>query len=153
MNPYDFFAHFTNDLQQWFAARFLPAILNFEGGWEYWMQIDFPAWLDGRDGVQYDFRREISAYGSRVDWLINSNSTNQVLVAVELKNQTAKTPNGTFVANIKGDIESLAKWPDTYVKLSIVAAVDRAVVSDLYGMDYQLIASPNNVFFLRKQVA
>jgi hypothetical protein len=62
------------NLNGWMNSRFLKPILNIEGGWEYWMQIDFLAWLDTSTGLQWDFRREVIENNVRLDWAVNTNS-------------------------------------------------------------------------------
>ena len=54
--------------------RFLEPIADIEGGWEYWIQIDFPAWLDAYYVKQYDFRREVGGImpKARIDWVLNN---------------------------------------------------------------------------------
>ncbi len=129
MVPYNFLKKFQTDLHGWFKERFLYPILDIEGGWEYWVQIDFPAYIDVSHNCQYNFRREISYNGIRVDWLINGETRNPI--AVELKCQTHKYLNRNFLSDVQKDIESLKQWPHDYHKVSIAATVDPHVAEAL----------------------
>ncbi|OON67518.1 hypothetical protein B0919_16945 [Hymenobacter sp. CRA2] len=65
----------ATDIEKRMKTRFLSPILDIEGGWEYWIQIDFPVYLDVFHSTQYDFRREVAhmfGYGGRLDWVLNS---------------------------------------------------------------------------------
>lgn len=107
------------------SSKILNPILNIEGSWEYWIQIDFPAWLDQYLAQQYDFRREV--YGiipGRIDWLINSIAVGGTLTAVELKWQTHKYISSTFVGDIVDDITKLRALPPTYNRIVLAAVID-----------------------------
>lgn len=122
------------NLNTWMNQRFLMPILNIEGGWEAWMQIDFPAWLDTTYNQQYDFRREVPFVNpnGRVDWLINS--AHPPPTGVELKAQTHKYLTSTLLVDVAADVNKLTQWKAsgqiTYA-LSIVAAIDPNAVQQL----------------------
>lgn len=117
----------VDDLKAWMGQRFQPPILTVEGGWEYWMQIDFPAWLDVSRKQQFDVRREISLPTMRrLDWVFNSTLSGLQPWAVELKAQTSKYPSAQFVTNALADVAKLAtldaaKYPK---RLSIAVTCD-----------------------------
>lgn len=132
MHAYDF-DKLAHDLDRWMTSRFLPPILDIEGGWEYWVQIDFPAWLDVSDHVQYDFRREVGGVlpSGRLDWLVNSQGVGGQLTAVEIKAQTHKYLNQRFIADALADVHKLAALGGNYNALMLAAAIDPAVVDQL----------------------
>jgi hypothetical protein len=143
------------DLQNWIGARFLAPILNIEGGWEYWIQIDFPCWLDVSFGVQFDFRREVAgvATGGRLDWLINSQGVGGARTAVEIKAQTHKYLTATFLADIQRDINKLQTVGGGTNRLMLAAACDDAAATALTTQQFlNLFYLPNNVgaFFLKQ---
>jgi hypothetical protein len=122
VEPYDI-ERMPADLRAWMDARFLTPILNIEGGWENWMQIDFPTWLDAQTGRQLDIRREqpLERPGGRVDWLINGT------VGVELKAQTHKTTRGRFLEGVREDVNKLSRWTDRgelETGIALAAAID-----------------------------
>jgi hypothetical protein len=132
MQAYDFNL-FPNDLQNWMMTRFLDPILSIEGGWEYWIQIDFPAWLDVNYNTQYDFRREVTGIlpSGRLDWLVNSQGFGGQLTAVEIKAQTHKYQNTPFVQDVLKDIEKLSALDLSYTKIMLAAVIDNGAYSIL----------------------
>jgi hypothetical protein len=112
------------NLNGWMNSRFLKPILNIEGGWEYWMQIDFPAWLDTSTGLQWDFRREVVENNVRLDWAVNTNSM-APRTAINLKCQTPKYLKSRFLSDVADDVTKLRSVGSTYAtKLMIAATVD-----------------------------
>ena len=144
LQAYDFNS-FATDLQNWMTNRFLSPILNIEGGWEYWIQIDFPAWLDVNYTTQYDFRREVTGVlpsGGRLDWLVNSQGYGGVLTAVEIKAQTHKYVNNRFISDVLGDVQKLKVLSQNYNKIMLAAVIDPNVYNVLTGQhDFVPIAS------------
>lgn len=132
MQPYDIFNSFQTDLQKWMKDRFLAPILNIEGGWEYWLQIDFPAWLDVNYNTQYDFRREVSGVvgGGRLDWLLNSQVAGSIPTAVEIKAQTHKYLNTRFKSDVKADVDKLSTLGDQYKKIMLAAVIDNELYKE-----------------------
>ncbi len=118
------------NLQGWMNTRFLEPILDIEGGWEYWMQIDFPAWLDSSTGQQWDFRREVPVGNVRLDWAINTTGLGQK-TGVNLKAQTPKYLTNKFLADVAIDVQKLQTLPNGYNQLMIAAAVDNAAINTL----------------------
>ena len=141
LQPYLFESQFTDDLSQWMEARFLVPILDQEWGWEYWIQIDFLAWIDSVNRIQYDFRREVSRIieGTRLDWLINSNSPAYTPIAVQIKAQTPKYVNSKFIADVKKDIANLQKLPGKNNKAMLAAVVDGGAETALISLGFQLL--------------
>lgn len=150
MNPYDL-NRLSSDLQDWIQARFIAPIVNIEGGWEYWIQIDFPCWLDVSFGVQFDFRREVSGIATgRLDWLINDAGGTRT--AVEIKAQTHKYLTAKFLADVQGDIVKLGTVANAN-KLMLAVAVDNAAATALRTAGYlDLFHLPGNLgaFFLKQ---
>lgn len=142
LQPYFFFDKFTTDLQSGMEKRFLKQILNLEGGWEYWIQIDFPAWLDDRYQTQYDFRREVQLDNTnlRLDWLINSNFGDYMPVAVEIKAQTHKYETNNFIRDVKVDITKLDQLSVQYYKLMLAAVIDGPTEEKLIDLQFKRIA-------------
>ncbi|MEQ6890451.1 hypothetical protein ABE957_17390 [Halomonas sp. CS7] len=134
LQAYDFSA-LSTDLQDWMARRFLEPIVNIEGGWEYWVQIDFPAWLDVNNATQYDFRREVTGViqNARLDWLVNSQVPGGHVTAVEIKAQTHKYVNSRFLADVLSDVQKLSGLGRNYNKLMLAAVIDPAVEETLTG--------------------
>lgn len=116
----------STDLQNWMTNRFLDPILDIEGGWEYWIQIDFPAWLDVNHSTQYDFRREVTGIlqRGRLDWLVNSQGFGGHLTAVEIKAQTHKYANNRFIPNVLEDVQKLSGLDQNYKKIMLAAVID-----------------------------
>ncbi|MCP5095869.1 MAG: hypothetical protein GY943_09975 [Chloroflexi bacterium] len=129
------FDTFPTDLQNWITNRFLEPILNIEGGWEYWIQIDFPAWIDVHYNTQYDFRREVSGVlpGSRLDWLVNSQVGGEQPTAVEIKAQTHKYLNNRFISDVLADVQKLSGLGGNYKKIMLAAVTDPTVYNTLTG--------------------
>ena len=132
MKVYDF-QNFEEDLEKWMHTRFLDPILNIEGGWEHWIQIDFPAWLDGEakskdpSAIPYDFRREVSIPSEhvRLDWLVNSQPNSPVIpTALEIKAQTPKYLNKNFVVNVRRDVTKLLDLDLDCDKIMLIAVID-----------------------------
>ena len=123
MEAYDFNSLAT-DLQNWMTSRFLNPILDIEGGWEYWIQIDFPAWLDIYHKCQYDFRREVPGVlsNARLDWLVNSQVGGQ-LTAVEIKAQTHKYLDDRFISEVLADVGKLAVLDHGFHKIMLAAVI------------------------------
>ncbi|WP_435103597.1 hypothetical protein [Arhodomonas sp. AD133] len=131
MEPYDI-TRLPSDLPAWLSDRLLEPILYVEGGWEYWLQIDFPSWLDVKSGMQYDFRREVTVGSVRLDWLINDNSFNAEHWAVELKAQTHKYPMDRFVRAVKADLDKLSRLDrGAFEPLMVAAAIDETTYDAL----------------------
>lgn len=150
MQDYNIFTSFKTDLDQWMKARFLEPILSIEGGWEYWLQIDFPAWLDVTKQNQYDFRREVSGVveGSRLDWLLNSQVTGSTPTAVEIKAQTHKYLNTTFISNVKTDVDKLSTLGDKYNKLMLAAVIDQKLYDEFEkNTNFELLLNQGTVAF------
>lgn len=132
MQAYDFNSLAT-DLQDWMTNRFLEPILNIEGGWEYWVQIDFPVWLDVNNTTQYDFRREVMGViqNARLDWLVNSQVNGGKVTAVEIKAQTHKYVNNRFIPDVLSDVQKLSGLGQNYTKLMLAAVIDPVADSTL----------------------
>ncbi|HMS98175.1 MAG TPA: hypothetical protein PKA12_05490 [Saprospiraceae bacterium] len=145
MNPYNI-DDLPKNLTAWLYARLLQPILYIEGGWEYWFQIDFPAWMDVVDKTQYDFRREVILPGVRLDWLINSNSIGQIPVAVEIKAQTHKYKNDVFEKDVMEDIEKLKGLKGKYEKMMIAAVIDEKMKKRLIELGFTFIATDRDHF-------
>jgi hypothetical protein len=111
------------NLETWIGQRFLSPILDIEGGWEYWIQIDFPAWLDVYSNTQYDFRREQPIPGGRLDWLINSQVQPAAPGAIEIKAQTHKYQTSAFVQAVLADVAKLQNLGPGYATRFMLAAV------------------------------
>lgn len=122
-----------SNLKTWMGQRFLDPILNVEGGWEYWIQIDFPAWLDVYNNQQYDFRREVAGVvaGGRLDWLINSQISGKKQTAVEIKAQTPKYDSKKFLSDVETDLNKLSTLGGAYRKIMLTAVTDGALKSEL----------------------
>lgn len=126
------------DVYNWLGARLLEPILYIEGGWEYWLQIDFPAWLDVSTGQQYDFRREYTIENVRLDWMVNETVGGNVF-AVNLKAQTTKYVTSKLVSDVKKDIAKLeqVKWQrPTLNCLEVVAVIDPAAEHELTNLGF-----------------
>src|SRR5690606_13252116 len=131
------------DLTGWMQQRFLQPIVNIEGGWEYWFQIDFPAWLDFYYKRQFDFRREVIGIlpnGGRLDWLVNSQGSDRILSAFELKAQTHKYQNDKFVDDVLSDVAKLNKLDQTYLKVTLAAVIDDNSENALIQKNFAIIA-------------
>ncbi|HEX2207616.1 MAG TPA: hypothetical protein VHG93_08020 [Longimicrobium sp.] len=142
MEPYDLDL-LRHDLAAWMEARFLEPIAYVEGGWEYWIQIDFVAWLDNEKHTVYDFRREIPAQGGRLDWVINSGYP-ESLTAIEIKAQTPKYKTDAFVADVWADVVWLAGLDGFAHRGMLAAAVDAKAAELLEGLGFQRIVLVNN---------
>lgn len=132
-----------NDLNTWMMNRFLEPILYIEGGWQYWIQIDFPAWLDVNNPIQYDFRREVAPPelpNIRLDWLLNSQIQNQKATAVEIKAQTHKYSNQKFITDVNSDVQKLNNNALAAYHKLVLAVVIAPEARDI------LIQQPNNFF-------
>lgn len=140
MQPYDI-DDFPKNLTDWLYARLLKPILFIEGGWEYWFQIDFPAWVDIKYNVQFDFRREVTMPGVRLDWLINSNTMGKVPVAVEIKAQTHKYKNDVFEKDVLEDIDKLKQLKGNYKKMMLAAVIDEKMKNRLIQFGFTFIAT------------
>lgn len=125
--------HFEKNLKDWINNRFFEQIPFVEGGWEYWIQIDFVAWIDKKSGQQFDFRREVMLPGIRVDWFVNSNSKDIEInpTAIEIKAQTPKYLKDRFIADVQKDIEKLKMLPDKYSKIMLAAVIDKSTAEAL----------------------
>ena len=136
MRSYDFFGRVATDTGNWLTQRFMAPIPWQEWGWEYWWQIEFPAWLDASQGAaegeQYDFRREVTIEGAgvRVDWLINSLTTTSP-VAVNLKAQTVKSIQSSFLNSVNEDIQKLKRLPKDIPAVMMVAVIDAGTEQEL----------------------
>lgn len=132
MQAYDF-NRIAADIEAWIGERLLEPILYFEGGWEYWVQIDFPAYLDVTHHAQFDFRREVAGIlpGARLDWLINSQVQPQNPIAVEIKAQTHKYRTADFLRDVQADVDKLQNLPAQYAARMLAVAVDPNAVAQL----------------------
>ncbi len=113
-------------------------ILNLEGGWEYWVQIDFPPWLDITYNVQFDYRREVTGVlpgGGRLDWLINSQGVGGVLTAIEIKAQTHRYLTAAFVADVRADVAKLQTLGAGYNRIMLAAVCDANAATILTQQD------------------
>lgn len=139
MQPYDFNS-LPTDIQNWMGARFLNPILDIEGGWEYWVQIDFPAWLDVTKNAQYDFRREVRnvLQKGRLDWLVNSQGFGGQQTAVEIKAQTHKYQNSVFLKDVLKDIAKISTLGQGYTKLMLAAVIDPTIY-DVLTQQHQFV--------------
>lgn len=148
------FDSLMNDLGTWLDERLLEPILNIEGGWEYWIQIDFPAWLDTHYQTQYDFRREVTGIlqNGRIDWLVNSQQDPpHPPTAVEIKAQTHKYLQNTFVTDVATDVNKLATLGANYNKVMLVATIDGPTYDSLIGQNFtELGRYQDKVAFLWK---
>lgn len=141
------------DLENWMMNRFLEPILYIEGGWEYWIQIDFPAWLDVEKTTQYDFRREVMGVlqNARLDWLLNSqvNQTQPIPIkpiAVEIKAQTHKYLTSRFIQDVLGDVQKLSNLGENYTKLMLVAVIDNSSSDELiYNHNFKPITQYRDI--------
>jgi hypothetical protein len=125
MQPYDI-ANLPRDTASWLKVRFLAPILNVEGGWEYWIQIDFPCWLDTRGADPFDFRREYTLDHVRLDWIINA-TFGANMVAVNIKAQSHKYQTDRLLKDVTADVAKLKSIRDKNIaRKMIVAVVDRA---------------------------
>lgn len=135
MTPYDP-NRLGTDIPMWMHNRFLQPILSIEGGWEYWLQIDFPAWLDNTYGVQYDFRREVVMRNplGRIDWLINATLPGGHSEGVQLKAQTHKYLSNAFVTDVLEDYRKVDQWQrggEISRGAILAAAIDPGAVDQL----------------------
>jgi|GEM_PF-5390651 len=114
MNSYNP-AHLPNDLNVWLQSRYMSTISAVEGGWEYWMQIDFMAWLNTRQKDPYDVRREVPMGPYRADLFLNRGPDGEEPALrvfppcwVEIKAQGAKYLNEKFKVDVQADIDKMA---------------------------------------------
>ena len=113
--------NFNDDLQEWMEHRFLNPILIQGDGWESWIQIDFPAYLDTRDEKRYDIRPGYPiTEQNHLAWLINSRIDGQPS-AIEIKAQTYKTPTDIFLQAVKNDVKVLKTLGGQRIMLCAVA--------------------------------
>ena len=143
------------DVHNWLGARLLEPILYIEGGWEYWLQIDFPAWLDISTGQQYDFRREYTIGNVRLDWIVNETVGGNVF-AVNLKAQTTKYVTSKLVSEVKKDIaklEQVKRQRPTLNCREVVAVIDPAADQELIRLGFaRLITYRQRVVVLGKVI-
>lgn len=132
MNSYNP-AHLATDLATWMKARFQPATSAVEGGWEYWIQIDFMSWLNTQ--AVLDVRREVQIGASRADLFLNYGTGIGVAPLpafpqcwVEIKAQGAKYPNDTFVADVQADIDKMAAGGAGCKQYMLVALSDATLI-------------------------
>lgn len=158
MKEYKISESFGKDLSKWMTQRFQLPILSIEGGWEYWIQIDFPAWLDLNYSTQFDFRREFRYpdQNYRVDWLVNSQVSGPSRTYVEIKAQTHKYPNKNFILDVQKDYEKLAKLDKKIAKITLAAVIDQGAFEGLERNKFKQIAfwRPRNdkVSFLSRTI-
>lgn len=127
------------DMDAWLQARFMSPILNIEGGWEYWIQIDFPCWLDAMADEPFDIRREYVESGVRLDWMMNATSQMN-MVAVNIKAQTHKYQTDRLLKDVRADVVKLEGIADRSIaRKMIVAVVDRTAEADLHGDGFKTI--------------
>lgn len=146
MEPY-ILANLPADFGRWLAARFLKPILNVEGGWEYWIQIDFPSWLDAMTGRTFDFRREYTEGDVRLDWIVNATLGTNV-TAINIKAQTHKYQTTRLLADVDKDVAKLRQLVgNTVARKMIVAVVDKSAYDALAGNGYvQIYRAPDDSF-------
>jgi hypothetical protein len=151
MQPYDI-AHLAKDMKDWLAARFMAPILYVEGGWEYWIQIDFPCWLDTGVAEPYDFRREYAVDGVRLDWIVNATAGKKI-VAVNIKAQSHKYLTSKLLADVNSDIVKLKSIKDKSIaRKMIVAVVDQNAEQALLQEGFKKIYdAPDNSFGIMSQ--
>lgn len=138
MEPYNLLELGTH-LEAWKQMRLLAPVLSIEGGWESWLQVDFPVWLDVAFATQYDFRREVQEQGKRLDWIINSTTGR---AAVEIKAQTHKFPNSAFLAAVQGDVGKLAQLAGFDHKLMLAAVIDDGLKDTLVHEGFVVLTPP-----------
>lgn len=114
-------------IPNWMHTRFLKEILDLVGGWEHWIQIDLPAWLDNTSGHQYDFQREATIHGfgkKRFDWLINAQQDPPIIpTVVEIKAQTPRYIDSVFISDVYRDFAKLSELGDGYKKYVLLAVM------------------------------
>ena len=158
MEEYKILKSFGNDLSVWMEHRFQLPILSIEGGWEYWIQIDFPAWLDLYYSKQFDFRREFPYPNQnyRVDWLVNSEVVGPPRTYVEIKAQTHKYPNKKFISDVQKDYEKLKKLDKKIAKITLAVVIDKGAFEGLKKDKFEQIAfwqpDEDRVAFLSKTI-
>lgn len=140
MEPYDF-SHLGADMQNWMEQRFMQPIAFQNFGWEYWIQIDFIAWLDASTGLQYDFQREIVRGNVRLDWLANANSAGP-LTALEIKAQTLKRSSEAFVADVESDVAKLATVGGMDNRIMVAGVVSQDAADALVARNFVPITAP-----------
>jgi len=141
MQAYDF-NRLGADMDRWMNQRFMDPIAYQNYGWEYWIQIDFIAWLDQSYGAQFDFQREIPWGGSRLDWLANQNSPGTPLTGLEIKAQTIKAKASDFVASVDSDVAKLQAMAGLAQKMMIVGVVSPEVQQALNARGFVPLTQP-----------
>ncbi|MEL7533413.1 MAG: hypothetical protein AAFN10_19020 [Bacteroidota bacterium] len=145
---------FNKDLQGWITNRFLPTIPDVEGGWEYWIQIDFIAFIDAIYKIQFDFRREVPIDGGRLDWLINSNTQDAVPYAVEIKAQTPKYLAAKLLKDVADDIKKLESLGPKYRRIMLVAIIDQDTQEQLVAKrPFEAVAKSPTMTLFRLDIA
>jgi hypothetical protein len=127
----------SRDLQTWMNDRFLSPILALNGGWEYWIQIDFPAYLDIMYSEQFDFQREIRVGNQRIDWIINSNIQDATNIAIEIKAQTKNYLTRDFMQAVQIDMNKLANLDGNYRRFMLCAIIDESAKESLESLEFQ----------------
>lgn len=146
MQSYDF-DNLPADMQQWMNNRFLNPIAYQNYGWEYWIQIDFIAWLDlhysqgAPAPVQFDFQREIPRGGVRLDWLANENTAGPT-TALEIKAQTLKRSTADFIQAVQDDVNKLGGVAGMANRLMIAGVVSQDAKDELNRMNFVPLTNP-----------
>ena len=113
---YKWKTNLSNDLKNWTLLRMYPQIPLSMGGWESWMQIDFPAYLLSQS-PHIDVVRE-QKYGmdqQRVDWKFNGSFNVTKQAAVEIKVQSKQTLQDTqFKQQVVNDLVKLDRYRERY---------------------------------------
>lgn len=123
------------DLASWLPIRYQSSTSAVEGGWEYWIQIDFMSWLNLR-GL-FDVRREVTLNGSRADLFLNLGAGIGVPPLprfppawVEIKAQGAKYLNDRFKLDVQADIAKMAGAGVPCEQYMLVALSDGDLIAD-----------------------
>lgn len=152
MEPYDV-TMLTEHLGTWMDHRYLEPISSLEGGWESWIQIDFPALLDADTRRQFDFRREFAVPGvGRLDWVINSTVQGHPVAAVEIKAQSPKYLNSVFIPLVEADEARLSSLTGFDRRIMLVAVIDQEVHTRLLAKGFKEAARARNAVLLIREV-
>ena len=160
--PYEY-RNLGTDLSNWLQARFIAPIINIDGGWEYWVQIDFPCWLDSTTGKQFDFRREVAGLypadpSARADWLINATSDERQaaspVTAVEIKAQTKSYVTSKLLRDVAADVTKLQTLQGRNVngaaietRIMLVAICDQSAQQPLVDKGFVRLTHGNDFSF------
>lgn len=130
-NPDDLY----RTLNAWLNSRYLRTISAVEGGWEYWIQIDYMSWLNLHN--TYDVRREVPIGGARADLFLNFGAGIGVPPPqpfppcwIEIKAQGAKYLNEAFKKAVQADIDKMAALGAGCWQYMLVALSDAGLITD-----------------------